>query len=77
MPFNDRKDLEQYLLAFANDLNNRYILSFYPSNSNEGLHSINVTLPQHADLQVTARAAYWHAAPPEKIHAPVESHGRQ
>ena len=74
MPFDDRKGLEQHLLAFANDLNNRYILSFQPSNSMEGLHSIKVTLPQHADLQVTARAAYWHASPPKKIDAPVESH---
>ncbi len=74
MPFNNRKDLEQHLLAFANDLNNRYILSFQPSNSKEGLHSIRVTLPQHPELQVIARAAYWHAASPEKIHIPVKTY---
>ena len=74
MPFNNRKDLEQHLLAFANDLNNRYILSFQPSNSKEGLHSITVTLPQHPELQVIARAAYWHAASPEKIYIPVKTY---
>ena len=61
MPFDSRKDLEHHLLVLANDLNNRYILSFQPSSNTAGLHSIAVTLPRHPELQVTARTAYWHS----------------
>ncbi|AFL86649.1 von Willebrand factor type A-like protein [Terriglobus roseus DSM 18391] len=66
MPFTNRKDLELQLTTFANDLSNRYILSFQPTNPTAGLHSLQVSLPQHPDLQATARTAYWHAAPDEK-----------
>lgn len=62
MPFNNRGDLEQQLLGLANDLSNRYILSFEPSNSSQGLHSLQVTLPKHPELHITARSAYWNAA---------------
>jgi hypothetical protein len=65
MPFNGRKDLELQLTAFANDLSNRYILSFQPSNPTIGLHSLQITIPGHPDLQTTARAAYWRATPAE------------
>lgn len=66
MPFNNRNDLELQLTAFANDLSNRYILSFQPTNPTAGLHSLRVSLPQHPDLQATARTAYWHAVSDEK-----------
>ncbi|SEB81345.1 hypothetical protein [Terriglobus roseus] len=54
------------LTTFANDLSNRYILSFQPTNPTVGLHSLQVSLPQHPDLKATARTAYWHAATDEK-----------
>jgi VWFA-related protein len=66
MPFDDRKDLELQMTAFANDLSNRYILSFQPTSTTEGLHSLQVTLPEHPELHATARSAYWHAASNEK-----------
>ena len=66
MPFTNRTDLELQLTTFANDLSNRYILSFQPTNPTVGLHSLQVTLPQHPELHATARTAYWHAAPDGK-----------
>lgn len=62
MPFNNRGDLEQQLLALANDLNNRYMLSFEPSDHSGGLHSITITMPHHPDLRVTSRPGYWNAS---------------
>lgn len=59
MPFNNRSDLEMQLLALANDLNNRYLLSFEPSDHSGGLHSITVTVPHYPNLHVTSRPAYW------------------
>ena len=68
MPFNNRNDLELQLTGFANDLHSRYILSFQPTSTSPGLHSLQVTLPQHPELHATARTAYWHAASPSGTH---------
>ncbi|MEK6397713.1 MAG: VWA domain-containing protein [Terriglobus sp.] len=63
LPFGDRRSLELQLMAFANDLNNRYILSFQPTSSKEGLHELHVQLPAHPELQVTVRQGYWRQSP--------------
>jgi VWFA-related protein len=59
LPFGDRKQLEQQLTVFANDLANRYLLSFQPVASAPGLHSIQVSVPTHPEFRVSSRSGYW------------------
>jgi VWFA-related protein len=62
LPFNagaGRKDLETKLYSIANDLPNRYILSFHPTSPTAGLHNLQVTVKAHPDLQVASRTNYW------------------
>jgi hypothetical protein len=40
-------------------LPNRYILSFQPKNPHPGIHALTLQLPDHTDLEVTARTTYW------------------
>jgi VWFA-related protein len=65
LPFGNRKSLEQQMTVFANDLANRYLLSFVPKAASEGLHSIRVAVPQQPELKVTARSAYWRSSRPD------------
>jgi len=62
LPFSDRQSLENQLLRLANDLGNRYLLSFTPASSYEGLHLIDVRVLQHPDFRITARKSYWNSA---------------
>jgi VWFA-related protein len=55
----DTRSLEQSLLTIANHLPNRYILSFQPKNPHPGIHALTLQLPDHTDLEVTARTTYW------------------
>jgi VWFA-related protein len=57
--FDNKSDLDQALGVLTNHLRNSYILSFSPSSKEPGLHAIQVRLPQHPDLLVTARTNYW------------------
>ncbi len=70
LPFGDRRSLELQLIAFANDLNNRYVLSFQPTSAKEGLHELHVQVPAHPEFQVIVRQGYWRnspsAAPPKE-----------
>lgn len=54
-----RKDLEAKLYTIANDLPNRYILSFRPSSPTPGLHTLQVAVKGHPDVQVSGRTSYW------------------
>ncbi len=53
-----RKDLEHQLYSIANDLPNRYILSFRPSLI-PGLHTLQVAVKGHPELRVSSRTSYW------------------
>jgi hypothetical protein len=53
------KSLERSLAIIANHLPNRYVLSFHPQSPHEGLHVLELHLPNYANLEVTARASYW------------------
>jgi VWFA-related protein len=55
----DERGLEQSLLTIANHLPNRYVLSFQPKDPHPGIHALSLQLPDHNDLEVTARATYW------------------
>lgn len=57
--FDNRQSLESGLYVFANDLPNRYILSFQPLSPTPGLHTIEVTLKNYPKLRVSARTSYW------------------
>jgi len=59
MQFDDEKTLESALSDLANQLPNRYMLSFTPSSPTPGLHSIQVTLKNYPQLRVSARTSYW------------------
>jgi VWFA-related protein len=61
MQFSDKQSLEQQFTIVANHIPNRYMLNFYPSSKQEGFHSIQVQIPSHPDLGVSARTGYWSA----------------
>jgi hypothetical protein len=49
---------------FDNDLYNRYLLSFQPSDPHPGLHKVQVKLKNpNKHTAIVARTSYW-AAPP-------------
>lgn len=62
--FNRGKQLDSELGMLANQVHNRYVLSFQPSNPAPGLHLLTVELNRPLDARVLARANYWAAAPP-------------
>jgi VWFA-related protein len=53
------KDFERDLIAVSNRLPNRYSLSFHPQSPRAGLHTLRLSLPGYAGLEVTARTSYW------------------
>jgi VWFA-related protein len=59
MRFEDEKSLEKGLFMISNQLSNRYMLSFVPHSPTPGLHTIQVTLGNYPELQVSARTNYW------------------
>ena len=57
--FTNRGELDGALGAMANHIRNSYILSFYPTSTEPGLHTIAVRLARHPELIVSARSNYW------------------
>jgi VWFA-related protein len=57
--FNNGKQLDNQLGMLANQVHNRYMLSFQPSDDKPGLHSLNVKLRQPLQVKVLARTSYW------------------
>lgn len=55
----DDSDLDRNLWTLANDVPNRYMLSFRPSSKEPGLHTIRVQVKQKVPVDVVARASYW------------------
>jgi VWFA-related protein len=51
--------LERDLTSVSNHIPNRYVLTYHPQAPHPGFHSIGLSLPNHSDLQVTARTSYW------------------
>ena len=62
--FNRGKQLDGDLGMLANQVHNRYVLSFQPSDPKPGLHALTVELNRPIEARVLARASYWAAAPP-------------
>jgi len=61
--FDNRRDLAQDLGVLTNHLRNSYVLSFTPTSSEPGLHTIQVRVAHHPELEVSARNNYWAAEP--------------
>jgi hypothetical protein len=53
------KKFEERVQDAAKHARNRYLLTFSPSDSTPGLHSIRVHLTQDYSAHVVARANYW------------------
>jgi hypothetical protein len=51
-------------LAVDAQLPVQYPISFVPTSQTPGLHSLQLTVPQHPDLRVRSRALYWMQAEP-------------
>lgn len=61
--FDNQHQLDDGLATISSHLRNRYTLSFTPTSNEPGLHPLQVRLPQHPELIVSARTSYW-ASPP-------------
>jgi VWFA-related protein len=57
--FGSEKNLERDLATISNHIPNRYILSFQPQSPHPGFHSIILTAPAYAGLEISARNGYW------------------
>jgi VWFA-related protein len=57
--FDGRSQLDEDLGVLTNHIRNSYILSFYPTSTEPGLHTIKVRLAHHPELLVSARSNYW------------------
>lgn len=72
--FNSGKQLDNEIGMLANQVHNRYILSFQPSDEEPGLHTLSVKLRQPLDARVLARTSYW-ATPPGGMDGVAPSPG--
>ena len=61
MSFDGRGELESDLNVLSNHIRNSYILSFAPTSTEPGLHTIKVQLAHHPEMIVSARTSYWAA----------------
>lgn len=57
--FSNIKSLEKDLNTISNHIPNRYVLTFHPQAPLPGIHALQLTLKNYADLKVTARSSYW------------------
>lgn len=57
--FTSRGELDAALGVMSNHIRNSYILSFYPTSTEPGLHTLEVRLAHHPELSVSARRNYW------------------
>jgi VWFA-related protein len=55
----NEKSMEHDLETLTNHIPNRYILSFQPQTPHPGLHVLQLSLPTHPDLALTARRTYY------------------
>jgi hypothetical protein len=58
-PFTRDKGFEDRVAEVSQHARNRYLLSFHPTDSTPGLHTLRVHLTQDYKARVVARANYW------------------
>jgi VWFA-related protein len=61
MSFDGRGELESDINVLNNHIRNSYLLSFTPTSTEPGLHTIKVRLARHPEMMVSARTSYWAA----------------
>jgi VWFA-related protein len=61
MSFDGRGELESDINTLNSHIRNSYILSFTPTSTEPGLHTIKVSLVHHPEMLVSARSSYWAA----------------
>lgn len=61
--FNSGKQLDGRIAMLANQVHNRYMITFQPSDQTPGMHALNVKLRQPLEVKVLARASYWATSP--------------
>ena len=60
LKFRDEPDFEKQLSAIADDIHNRFVLSFQPDSHQPGFHTLNVRVAaQRPRLGILARTSYW------------------
>lgn len=59
--FNNGKQLDNQIAMLANQVHNRYVLSFQPADPSPGLHLLKVELKHPLQARVLARTRYWAA----------------
>jgi VWFA-related protein len=59
LKFRDQTDFEQQWSTIAEDIRNRYLLSFQPDSHQPGFHTLTVHVAGQQALRVTARTSYW------------------
>jgi VWFA-related protein len=57
--FDNRRELAEDLGILTNHLRNGYVLTFAPTSTEPGLHTIAVRVAHHPELTVSARSNYW------------------
>jgi len=57
--FTGEKGFEKRVVESAQHARNRYLITFSPSDTTPGLHTIRVRLAQNYGARIVARANYW------------------
>jgi VWFA-related protein len=61
--FNSGKQLDLQIAMLANQVHNRYMITFQPSDQTPGMHVLNVKLREPLEVRVLARTSYWATSP--------------
>ena len=61
--FNNGKQLDSQIGMLANQVHNRYMITFQPTDQTPGMHVLDVKLRQPLEVKVLARTSYWATAP--------------
>jgi VWFA-related protein len=61
--FNSGKQLDSQIAMLANQVHNRYMITFQPSDQTPGMHRLEVKLRQPLQVRVLARTSYWATSP--------------
>ena len=61
--FDKQHSIDDDLAILSTHIRNRYLLTFQPASPKPGLHKLEVRLPQHPELTISARTNYWAAEP--------------
>ncbi|HTU49299.1 MAG TPA: VWA domain-containing protein [Acidobacteriaceae bacterium] len=67
--FNSGKQLDRQIAMLANQVHNRYMITFRPSDQSPGMHVLDVKLRQPLQVRVLARTSYWATSPAAVLEA--------